>query len=339
MTNILNLPGVIVENKKQIGETLIFAVKSENKTAVCPQCGQASHRLHQNQGIMVRDLAISDQEVILRVNRRRFKCENCQKPFSETLDFVEKKKNFTHRYAESIAKQVIHSDINNVAKNNKLTEEVVWSMVKSVAKRILPINVKNLSKLGIDEISLVKGQGKFIVVLVDLETHKLIGLVTEKKQSEIEKVMLKWGEKVLSQIKEVSIDMTGNYKSLVKKLCPNADVTVDRFHVTKMLHEEFNQARIAKKKAAETLKVKERTKLLDSLKGSKYILLKAAIKLSNRQKEKLKQVKNAAPLLGIMHELKEEFHALFEQSQNLGKGILKLIDWLTKAEPYYKKSV
>jgi transposase len=40
-----------------------------------------------------------------------------------------------------------------------------------------------------------------------------------------------------------------------------------------------------------------------------------------------------------MHELKEEFHALFEQSQNLGKGILKLIDWLTKAEPYYKKSV
>ena len=69
-------------------------------------------------------------------------------------------------------------------------------MVKSVAKRILPINVENLSKLGIDEISLVKGQGKFIVVLVDLETHKLIGLVTEKKQSEIEKVMLKWGEKV-----------------------------------------------------------------------------------------------------------------------------------------------
>ena len=40
-----------------------------------------------------------------------------------------------------------------------------------------------------------------------------------------------------------------------------------------------------------------------------------------------------------MHELKEEFHALFEQSQNLGKGTLKLIDWLKKAEPYYNKSV
>ena len=40
-----------------------------------------------------------------------------------------------------------------------------------------------------------------------------------------------------------------------------------------------------------------------------------------------------------MHELKEEFHALFEQSQNLGKGTLELIDWLKKAEPYYKKIV
>ncbi|MEG4394187.1 transposase family protein [Microcoleus sp. BROC3] len=93
MTNILNLAVVIVENKKQTGETLIFAVKSENKTAVGPRCGQASHRLHQNQGIMVRDLPISDQEVILRVNLRRFKCENCQKPFSETLYFVVKNKN------------------------------------------------------------------------------------------------------------------------------------------------------------------------------------------------------------------------------------------------------
>ena len=49
--------------------------------------------------------------------------------------------------------------------------------------------------------------------------------------------MLEWGEKVLNQIEEVSKDMTGNYKLLVKKLCPNADVTVDRFHVTKMIHE------------------------------------------------------------------------------------------------------
>lgn len=339
MTKLLNLPGVIVEDSKKTEETLILSVKLEAKRAVCPRCGQTSHRLHQNQRHLVRDLPMSNREVILRVNRRRFKCENCQKPFSEILDFVGERKRFTHRYAENITEQVIHSTLENVAQNNGLTAEEVESMVRDVAEKILPINVENLKKLGIDEISLVKGQGKFIVVLVDLETHKLVGLVAERKQSEIEKVMRKWGEKVLAQIEEVSMDMTGNYKSLVKKLCPNAGITVDRFHVTKMINEELNQARIEQKKAAKSLDTPERDKLFGSLKGSKYTLLKLEENLSDRQKEKLEQIKEASPLVGVMHSLKEEFHSLFENSKNLGEGTLELINWLKKAEPYYQKSV
>ena len=338
MTNILNLPGVIVEDYKQTASTLILVIKSQRKTANCPLCGQSSHHLHQNYRYLVRDLPMGDREVILRVNRRRFKCKNCRKPFNERWEFIDKKKNFTKRYAQSIAEQVVHSDIKNVARNNKLTEEEVWSMVKTVANKVLPVDVKNLQKLGIDEISLVKGQGKFIVVLVDLKTHKLIGLVGERTQAAIEKKMLEWGEEVLNQIEEVSMDMTGNYKSLVKKLCPNANVTVDRFHVTKMIHQEFLQARIDQKKASSSLKVEEKAKLLESLKRSKYTLLKLEKDLSSQQKLKLKQVKDASEILKNMHILKEEFHSLFENSNNLGDGILELTDWLKKAQPYYDKS-
>ncbi|MDB9511229.1 ISL3 family transposase [Kamptonema animale CS-326] len=339
MTKLLNLPGVLVENSQQTEDTLIFFVKSDKKTALCPRCGQRSHRIHQNQRHLVKDLPLGNREVVLSVNRRRFKCRNCQKPFSEMLDFVPEKKSFTHRYAAAITQQVIHSDLKNVAHNNGLTAERVESMVMFVAESFLPVDVQNLRRLGIDEISLVKGQGKFIVVLVDLESHKLIGLVSERKQCEIEKVMLTWGEKVLSQIEEVSMDMTGNYKSLVKKICPNADVTVDRFHVTKLIHEELNQARISQKQTAGSLNLKERAKLFDGLKGSKYTLLKAENQLSTQQKEKLKQVKEASALVGIMHSLKEEFHLLFENNYNVASGTLGLIDWLKKAESYYKKSV
>ncbi|WP_293072808.1 transposase family protein [Moorena sp. SIO3H5] len=59
------------------------------KKAVCPRCGQRSHRLHQNKYHLVKDLPWSGQQVILKVNRRQFKCKNCQKPFSEKLYFVE----------------------------------------------------------------------------------------------------------------------------------------------------------------------------------------------------------------------------------------------------------
>ncbi|WYL95971.2 MAG: transposase [Gloeotrichia echinulata IR180] len=40
-----------------------------------------------------------------------------------------------------------------------------------------------------------------------------------------------------------------------------------------------------------------------------------------------------------MHSLKEEFHDIFDNSEDLGEGISGLLDWLEKAEPYYQKSV
>ena len=147
---------------------------------------------------------------------------------------------------------------------------------------ILPIDVSNFKKSVRNEISLVKRQGKIIVVLVNLSTHNLVGLVSSRTQSEIEKVMRQWGEKVLSQIEEVSMNMTGNYKSLVKKLCPNAEVTVDRFHVTKIVHEELNLARIDQKKTASSLNIKTKAQVFGSLKGSKYTLIKVEKKLSKK---------------------------------------------------------
>lgn len=339
MTKLLNLPGIIVESSLEEGKVLILSVSKAKKSAVCPNCGKTSDKLHQNQKHLVKDLPMGEREIILNVNRRRFKCKKCQTTFSEKLDFVGHKKGYTHRYAEKIAQEVIASDVSNVAKNNGLSNDEVNSMLSEVAKRVMPIDVKNLKRLGIDEISLVKGQGKFIVVLVDIDTGKLIGLVKERKQKEIEAEMKKWGQEVLTQIEEVSIDMTGNYKSLVKKICPNASVTVDRFHVAKIVHNELNQARIEQKKIAASLEKEEREKIFNSLKGNKYTLLKAEKDLTESQKKKLEMIRDASPLIAAMHGLKEEFTSLFEESKDLGSGTINLADWVKKAQGFYQKSV
>jgi transposase len=339
LTQLLNLPEVVVESSLQEGSVLILSITKKTKSPVCPQCGNKSENLHQNQRCLVKDLPMGDKEVILNLNRRRFKCKICRKTFNEKLDFVGARRTYTHRYAQNIIQQLISSNVSSVARNNGLTDEEVNSMLEDVAKKVMPIDVSNLRRLGIDEISLVKGQGKFIVVLVDLDTGKLIGLIKERKQIEIEKFMKKWGEEVLEKIEEVSIDLTGNYKNLVNKICPNVVVTVDRFHITKAIHEELNQARIAEKKTALELNIESREKIFNSLKGNKFTILKAENKLTEKQKEKLDKIREASPLIGIMHSLKEEFHHLFDESEDLGEGMLGLIDWLKKAEPYYQKSV
>lgn len=338
-TELLNIPGLVVEYYRNLGQELILDVEAETDYSNCPKCGQVSNHLHQNHGHLVRDLPLSNRQVFLRVNRRQFKCKKCGKPFSEDLDFVGKGKKYTHRYATNIVEKLVHSDLTNVAKNNHLTEREVEAMINHVAQQIFPINLSGLKRLGIDEISLVKGQGKFIVVLVDLDTGKLVGLVKEKKQKAIESVLLSWGREVLEQIEEVSMDLAKIYKSIAEKLCPNAVITVDRFHVSKLLHEELNQGRIEQKKTAESLKAESREKVLGNLKGCKYILLKRSENLNEKQKNQLIKLKEASPKIAIMYNLKEEFTEIFDKSNNLGEGTINLLDWLEKAAPFFQKTV
>lgn len=135
LTQLLGLPGIEVENYHQQADQLILEVEAYSDRAPCPRCGTQSSHLHQNHGHLVRDLPISAQQVLLKVNRRQFKCAPCGKPFSEELEFVGRRRKYTHRFAQAIVQQVIHSDTHNVALNHDLSDDEVWSMVQSVSKK------------------------------------------------------------------------------------------------------------------------------------------------------------------------------------------------------------
>jgi transposase len=79
LTELLNLPEVVVESSLKEGKVLILSVTKKTKSAVCPQCGKKSEHLHQNKNYLIKDLPMGDKEVILNLNRRRFKCKKCRK--------------------------------------------------------------------------------------------------------------------------------------------------------------------------------------------------------------------------------------------------------------------
>lgn len=135
LTDLLGLKGIEVESYQERGGSLVLDVEAKSESATCPRCGEVSPHLHQNHGHLVRDLNLSERQVWLNVNRRQFKCQSCQKPFSEELDFVGKRMSYTNRLAERVVKQVIHSDVSNVARNHGLSEGVVWSMVEYLSQK------------------------------------------------------------------------------------------------------------------------------------------------------------------------------------------------------------
>lgn len=135
LTQLLNLDGVAVEDYRDLGGEIVLEVEAVFDWAICPRCAQRSHNVHQSHFHLARDLSISNRQVLLKFNRRQFKCHTCKKPFSERLDFIGERRRYTERFAEMIVKQVIHSDTHNVARNNGLTDDEVWSMVEYISKK------------------------------------------------------------------------------------------------------------------------------------------------------------------------------------------------------------
>lgn len=135
LTQLLNLPGIIVESFHETETDLMLEVEAWTDKATCPHCNCLSSNLHQNHGYWVRDLPISNRQVRLKVNRRQFKCKTCKKPFSEDLDFVGRRCKYTNRLALEIVKQVRNRSVHSVAQNNELTDEEVLSMVKYISKK------------------------------------------------------------------------------------------------------------------------------------------------------------------------------------------------------------
>ena len=175
---------------------------------------------------------------------------------------------------------------------------------------------------------------------MDLERHELVGLVQGRTHAAINQELERWGDEVLEQITEVSIDFSGNYRSLIQKRFPNAEIVADRFHVSKLIGDTLNQARISAKRALKEVKDEaERERLAAILKNSKYALLKPEKNLTDRQAKKLADVKAAFPLLAQMHQQKEDFKKLFDQHRDWTTGTFALMDWMKDAETTFKDNI
>ncbi|MHC5822460.1 MAG: ISL3 family transposase [Nostoc sp.] len=354
LTEILDLDDIkVISHRLHEGIGIILQTESKKLDATCPKCGTKSHNLHQNHRHIVKDLPFGEKPVFLEINRRQFKCRKCQKPFSEYLDFVRKKRTYTKRLAHKTIQEVLENDIHSVASKGIVTTEEIERMLKDASEDLPNLKPLNLKRLGLDEIALIKGKGNYCAVLVDLDTSKLIAILSDvydglrlRTQEIIKKTLMEWGTKLLEQIKEVSIDLWRGYKNLVLELMPNAQVVADRFHVMTQINKELDTQRKREKRNIEDLIKKEKLaakkdeyeEILLALKNSKYPLLKNEDNLNEEQANKLIQVKNVSPVLKVMHELKEKIRKIFNKTNDWYAGVFKLGMWLSRAKKYFPNS-
>lgn len=347
LTELIDLEDIkVISHRLHDGIGIILQTESKKLYSICPKCGTKSQRLHQNHRHIVKDLPFGDRPVFLEINRRQFKCEICKKPFSENLDFVRKKRTYTKRLAQKTIQEVLENDIHTVASKGIVTTEEIEGMLKDASEQLSNSKPLKLKRLGIDEIALVKGKGNYCAVLIDLDTSKLIAILSGRTQEIIKETLIGWGTEVLEQIKKVSIDLWKGYKNLVTELMPEAQVVADRFHVMVQINKELDTQRKKQRRNTQELIKKAKTskekfkqeQILEGLNKTKYVLLKNESDLNEEEKNKLIKVKAVSTSLKLMHELKEKLRKVFNKTNDWYTAVFKLGIWLSKAKKYFPNS-
>jgi transposase len=106
-----------------------------------------------------------------------------------------------------------------------------------------------------------------------------------------------------------------------------------------LVNEELNRARNAEKRVInEVTDEAKKSELQAVIKNSKYALLKPEERLTEKQKVKLEEVKQAFSKLAEMHRKKESFRTIFEDGKNWTDGVFKMLDWLKDAQNTFPDS-
>ena len=111
------------------------------------------------------------------------------------------------------------------------------------------------------------------------------------------------------------------YDTVCTALLPNADVTVDWFHVIQTVNKELKQLKNQEKKAQP-----------EAFKGAHYALLKNQQDLTDKQATALEQVYRACPPVKMAHRLKECLRRIFESHATKDLAQKRLDKWRQIAE-------
>ncbi len=237
----LPLPdGIFISSVRRATTELVVHIACRLPCATCPLCQQPSERIHGNYGRMVADLPCGGRRVILSLTVRKFVCgtPTCpRKIFTERLpDLVQSYARMTNRLRDALVAL-------GLATSAEVNERLAPSLGMLVSAPTLLRHLrevacpppKSVRILGVDDWAWKRGQ-TYGTLLVDLELHKSIELLPDRKEETLTAWLLTHPE-----IDVISRDRGGEYAAAARKGAPQAQQIADKFHILKNLRDGLKE--------------------------------------------------------------------------------------------------
>lgn len=330
----LDLPEIRIL-KTELGQReIVITVESTREWAICAKCGNEIREFHSYGRLLrLRHLPILGRPLIIEIRPKRFRCPNCDDHPTSTqqLDWYDARRPHTKAYDQWLLLALIGSTISDVARKEGLTEELVLgSLQRQIATTVNWEEIQQLEILGLDEVALKKGHRDFVVPVTTQQGDgemKLLGVLPDRKLETIEKFLETIPERLRATVREVCTDMYEGYTSAVKKVMPQAQIVVDRFHVAKAYREGADQLR---KEVQRDLKASLEKDEYEALKGSMWLFRRNSEDLDQEERERLALLFECAPDLKRAYDLREELTAIFETDQDKASATAAIKRWMER---------
>ena len=219
--------------------------------AFCPRCGCIfnNKQTYEKNGFKSSDILMLDvcnYGFILRLHKQRYLCHSCNKKFFARTNIVDDGCCISNQVKYAIALELKNKiSEKDIAKRYRVSPNTVERIIdsyyegKKLYKNYLP------EILSFDEFKSVKsGDGAMSFHIVDGKTGKTIDIVEDRRLNNLMKYFSYYSHKARSKVKLVVIDMYSPYISLIKKMFPNANIIIDKFHLVNLISTSLNKTRI-----------------------------------------------------------------------------------------------
>lgn len=205
----------------------------------CPRCGHGHVRVKASFPRVLRHLRLGNQLVRVRFISHKFHCQGCLRYFNLCIQGTRPKK----RSSEAFRMEVFERHHGGVTQKQIAdTHEISHATVERwyqgfIQARYGELKGKQTPRvIGIDEHFFTKKKG-YATTLVDLKNHTVFDVVLGRSELSLEGYLRKLPNK--HRVRIVVMDLSSTYRSIVKKHFPNAMIVADRFHVVRLIGQQF----------------------------------------------------------------------------------------------------
>ena len=329
----LGLQDVVIEKFEQVTDELklIVFVRQSRETCRCHHCDSPILFVHEWKERRIKGPPLGAflfVEIILL--QLRGICHICNdRVRSSSIPFVHPFfQNMTLALCELAGRLMEEMPCGAVARWLNLNSKTLWDLDQYRMKSMKPLmklpEKIDLSKMSADEVhfrtmpkidSITKPEIKFVTNLVCFKEGKVLANSPGRDARSLATCLKTLSPEQRASIKTFAVDMHEPFLLAIRKLCPNAQICVDRFHLAERVNAAFDELRKAEFKKARDSEDLFQQKMLAP--HRRFVLVEKEKKLKKEDVKMLDRLKeiNKNILNGMI--LVEHFHRMLDKTDTI----------------------